>query len=236
MFGVPVVVAVNAFKYVWGVSWGRIWQNTTKFCKAIILQLKNKLIKQRVEGDCGKWPADVSWSGCAAQLLALFFSSVAAVSYQAFALGAVDESLPYDRSCICHRGLVTLPAEHAESDLAPVGAHPHQVKWVTHRPELKCSFWSLKAFCAKIRSWAYSSIISPGVVGECFDSLLSIVTWKCSCKRTCMGCLVILMLVLILFWWSSHSKIGNKNFEKLVFIDSLWCAWNVLSTLRVFAI
>ena len=27
-------------------SWGRIWQKTTKFCKAIILQLKNKLKKK----------------------------------------------------------------------------------------------------------------------------------------------------------------------------------------------
>ena len=129
-------------------SWGRIWQKTTKFWKAIILQLKNKLKKK---GDCGKWPADISWSRCAAQLLAVFFSS-AAVSYQAFALGAVGECLPCDGNCVCHRGLVTLPAEGVESDLAPVGAHPHQVKWVTHRPELKCSFQSLKAFCAKIKS------------------------------------------------------------------------------------
>ena len=64
---------------------------------------------------------------CSPALSFVLFFSVA-VSYQAFALGAVDESLPYDRNCVCHRGLVTLPAEGAESDLAPVGAHPYQVK------------------------------------------------------------------------------------------------------------
>ena len=35
------------YVYLWLIH-AEVWQKTTKFCKAVILQLKNKLIKQKL--------------------------------------------------------------------------------------------------------------------------------------------------------------------------------------------
>ena len=56
-------------------------------------------------------------------------------------LGGHSGSLLHGGHHRWHRELVTSPTEGPLSGLAPVGPVPlHQVKWVTHRPEVECSF------------------------------------------------------------------------------------------------